>query len=122
MQAAPDQTDLQRWLNAKRLLLLATRELEALDHVRSWLLNHSSQDELAQKYGLTITRPDRTQYHWANDRRLEVLLEKQQTLKAQVQERQLVFKQQCISGERELDVDFTPARQITVQLNRSSNE
>ena len=114
----PEESEIRAWLDAKRRILLATRELDALDHVRAWLLNHSSQDAAALEFGLTITRPDRTQYHWANDRRLEVLLEKQQTLKAQVQERQQLFKQQCISGERELDVDFTPARQIIIQLNR----
>jgi hypothetical protein len=119
MASAPPSTeDLQAWLTAKRQALTAARELERLEPVRQWLLNHDEGDQLAAAFGLEITRPDRTAYHWQRDQQLAALLERQDQLRLQIQAAQQHFKLQCVSGERDLDVDFTPARQITVQLRR----
>ena len=119
MPSAPPATeDLQAWLAAKRQVLIATRELERLEPVRQWLLNHDEADTIAAAHGLEITRPDRTAYHWEQDEQLAALLERQAQLRLQIQAAQQHFKLQCISGRRDLDVDFTPARQITVQLRR----
>jgi len=114
----PTAEDLECWLAAKRQALLASRELDRLDAVRQWLLNHSEADAAAAAHGLEITRHDRTAYHWQRDGRLAVLLERQEQLQQQIRGAQQTFRQQCVSGERELDVDFAPARQITVQLRR----
>jgi hypothetical protein len=113
-----DSADLAAWFAAKRQALLATRELERLAHVQQWLLNHYDADHLAAEWGLEITRPDRTQYHFANDPKLAKLLEKQESLSAQVRNLQKDFRAQCICGLREIDVDFAPARSVTVQLRR----
>jgi hypothetical protein len=119
MPSAPPSTeDLQAWLTAKRQALTAARDLERLEPVRQWLLNHDEGDQLAAAYGLEITRPDRTAYHWQRDRQLAALLERQDQLRLQIQAAQQHFKLQCISGERELDTDFSPARSVTVQLRR----
>ncbi len=115
---SPSTEDLEAWLHAKRQALTAARELERLEPVRQWLLNNSDADTLAAAHGLEITRPDRTAYHWQRDGQLAALLERQDQLRLQIQAAQQHFRLQCISGQRDLDVDFTPARQITVQLRR----
>ena len=115
---APAAEDLQAWLAAKRQVLIATRELERLEPVRQWLLNHEEADVIAAAHGLEITRPDRTAYHWRQDQQLSALLERQDQLQLQIKAAQQHFKLQCISGQRDLDTHFTPARQITVQLRR----
>jgi hypothetical protein len=114
----PAAEDLQAWLTAKRQALIAARELERLEPVRQWLLNHDEGDQLAAAYGLEITRPDRTAYHWQRDSKLAALLERQDQLRLQIQAAQQHFRLQCVSGERDLDLDFTPARSVTVQLRR----
>ena len=115
---APSTEDLNAWLTAKRQALIAARELERLEPVRQWLLNHDQADQLAAAFGLEITRPDRTAYHWQRDRKLAALLERQDQLRLQIQAAQQHFRLQCVSGERDLDLDFTPARSVTVQLRR----
>jgi hypothetical protein len=114
----PTTEDLCAWLTAKRQILVANRELERLDHVRQWLLNHDECDAIASEWGLEITRPDRTQYHFTNDPKLAKLLERQEQLSAQVRDLQKDFRAQCLVGLREIDADFMPARQVTVQLRR----
>jgi hypothetical protein len=115
---SPSPEDIDAWLAAKRKALVADRTLKRLDHVRQWLLNHDERDHLAAAHGLEITRPDRTAYHWQRDGKLAVLLQRQEELQLQIQAAQQHFKLQCISGERDLDDDFTPARSVTVQLRR----
>jgi hypothetical protein len=118
MATPVDPQDLAAWLNAKRQILVASRQLERLDHVRQWLLNHDDSDVIASEWGLEITRPDRTSYQWRNDPKLAKLLQRQEQLSAQVRDLQKDFKQQCVCGVREVDIDFAPARQVTVQLRR----
>lgn len=114
----PSPEDIDAWLAAKRQALLATRELERLDHIRQWLLNHSEADAAASAHGLEITRPDRTIYHWHGDQKLAALLERQEQLQLQIKQRQQSFRRECLIGLRELDRDFAPARSVTVQLRR----
>lgn len=118
MTEAISSDDIAAWFAAKRQALLATRELERLAHVQQWLLNHHDADHLAAEWGLEITRPDRTQYHFANDPRLAKLLEKQQQISAQVRDLQKDFRAQCLVGLREVDRDFAPGRSVTVQIRR----
>ena len=66
--------------------------------------------------GLEITRPAGDQFNYQNDRALARLLERQQNLSAQVLEKQQAFRQQCLEGRRQVDLDFTPRRKLTVQL------
>lgn len=107
---------IHRWLELKRQQLLITRELEQLRPAAEQLLNDCSFDAAAKELGLELTRPDRTVYHYARDPLLLQLQEQQEHLRTQVQERQRRFKEECVRGVRELDVDFTPQRQLTVQL------
>jgi hypothetical protein len=105
-----------RWLALKRQQLLITRELESLRPVAEQLLNDHSHDAAAKELGLELTRPDRTVYHYARDPELQQLQEQLAQLSAQVRQRQECFRQECVSGMRQLDLDFSPQRQLTVQL------
>ena len=107
---------IQRWLELKRLQLLITRQLETLKPVAEQLLNDHSHDAAAVALGLEITRPDATSYAWARDPELLRLQQEHERLGAAVRERQRQFKQDCLLGVRQLDIDFTPARRVTVQL------
>ena len=105
-----------RWLALKRQQLLITRELESLRPVAEQLLNDHSHDAAAKELGLELTRPDRTVFFYGRDPELLQLQERLAQLSAQVRQRQECFRQECVSGVRQLDVDFVPQRRITVQL------
>lgn len=104
------------WLLAKRQELQARRTLEALAPVVQQLLNNPALDTHARALGLEIRRPAADTYQYENDRALARLLERQRNLRVQVLERQRLFRQQCQDGQRQVDVDFMPARQLTVRL------
>ena len=105
-----------RWLALKRQQLLITRELESLRPVAEQLLNDHSHDAAAKELGLELTRTDATLHFYARDPELLQLQEQLAQLSTQVRQRQQLFRQECISGVRQLDVDFAPQRRITVQL------
>jgi hypothetical protein len=113
-----DDAAVLQWLELKRQQLLINRQLEALGPVAQQLLIDRRFDPAAREIGIELTRPDRTVYHYARDPHVLQLQQQQEQLRTQVQEAQRRFRDECLLGRRELDVDFTPQRQLTVQLRR----
>jgi len=112
----PPEAIVEVWLRAKRAELRARRQLEQHQAAADLLLTDVSWDRYASALGLELCRPAADTYLYENDRALARLLERQQTLSAQVLERQRAFRQACRDGQRQVDVDFTPARRLTVRL------
>ena len=112
----PEPATIETWLLAKRQELQARRFLEQHQAVRDHLLVDTSWDAAASALGLELCRPARDSYRYKNDRALARLLERQETLRTQVLEKQAAFRQDCLEGRRQVGLDFTPARGLTVQL------
>lgn len=110
------QLEVQQWLELKQQELLLKRQLRQLAHVPEQLLRIRDFDEAALAMGLELTRPDGTIYHYARDPFITAAQQEQERLSSQLAQRQQLFRQDCISGRRQIDVDFTPQRRLTVQL------
>lgn len=108
--------DVEAWLVAKRMELHARRLLEQHAAAADWLLIHPEADGMAAAHGLELRRPAADTYVYENDRALARLLDRQRNLSAQVLEKQKAFRLQCREGQRQVDVDFVPARQLTARL------
>ena len=110
------QSEVEQWLELKRQELLLKRQLRRLAHVPEQLLRIRDFDGAALAMGLELTRPDNTIYHYARDPFIPAAQQEQERLISQLAQRQQQFRQDCISGRRQLDLDFTPQRRLVVQL------
>jgi hypothetical protein len=115
-EALPPEAAIEIWLRAKRAELCARRQLEEHQAAADLLLTDVSWDRYASALDLELCRPAADTYLFENDRALARLLQRQETLRTQVLERQRAFRQACRDGKRQVDEDFIPARRLTVQL------
>lgn len=115
--ADTDLKDLRRWFTLKAQQLQIEQELMDLDHARGYLLLNPQHDPLAAAYGLKLSRVDGTTYHYSRDADLERKRLRLQVLKEQLQAGQAAFREACRLGQRQVDVDFIPARRLRLELD-----
>lgn len=112
----PSEHNIERWLQLKGLQLLINQELAELEPVKDYLLVNQQWDARARSLDLRLRRPAFDLYHYENKPALAKALERLRILSAQVKEQQRTFREECIAGRRQVDVDFTPSRQLRVDL------
>lgn len=110
------EDDISSWLQLKRQELQTRRGLETLPDVSAALLLDRSRDSQARAFGLTLTRPRADLYLYARDPELAAAQQQLEHWRTRVAELQRRFRQDCVDGRREADVDYEPRCRLTVQL------
>lgn len=116
VSAEPQLRDLHRWFTLKAQQLQIEQELLNLESARAFLLASPHLDKLAAAYGLRLSRTDGTVYHYSRDADLERKRLRLQVLKEQLQQGQAAFREACRQGQKELELDYSPARRLRLEL------